>query len=206
MRRCRSWRRSRLEVSATLDGRVSSQKPFGLRTFFHGKPDPKRLKNPVKLFGSQKISWVERSAIPTNARMDRQVEGLDDPQYRARARQSRPSSLASRSSPSQELLAPRVTSSSASSTTKLRRSIYADYLRTRFVRFLVSLRKSTQQHTRRLSMRFIPDLPLNERNGQTQMLYKRYGSRSRRSRSSSLRSPSTIASCSMRSLRRDEDE
>ena len=27
----------------TLDARVSSQKPFGLRTFFHGKPDPKRL-------------------------------------------------------------------------------------------------------------------------------------------------------------------
>ena len=28
---------------------------------------PKRLKNPVKLFGSQKVSWVERSAIPANA-------------------------------------------------------------------------------------------------------------------------------------------
>src|SRR6202021_4178949 len=45
----------------TLDGRVSSQKPFGLRTFFHGKPDPKRLKNPVKLFGPQKIGGAERS-------------------------------------------------------------------------------------------------------------------------------------------------
>ncbi len=61
----------------TLDGRVSSQKPFGLRTFFHGKPDPKRLKDPVKLFGSQKISWVERSAIPTNGAW-RQMEGPDD--------------------------------------------------------------------------------------------------------------------------------
>ena len=39
-----------------LSSRVSSQKPFGLRTFFHGKPDSKRLKNPVKLFGPQKIT------------------------------------------------------------------------------------------------------------------------------------------------------
>ena len=51
----------------TLDARVSSQKPFGLRTFFHGRPDSNGLKNPVKLFGSQKISWVERSEVPTNA-------------------------------------------------------------------------------------------------------------------------------------------
>ena len=33
---------------ATLGSRVSSGKPFGFRTFFHGKPDPKKLKNPVK--------------------------------------------------------------------------------------------------------------------------------------------------------------
>ena len=57
----------RAKAEPTLDLRVSSQKPFGLRTFFHGKPEPKGLKNPVKLFGSQKVSWVERSEIPTNA-------------------------------------------------------------------------------------------------------------------------------------------
>ena len=56
----------RAKKEPTLDARVSSQKPFGLRTFFHGKPDPKRLKNPVKLFGSQKVSWVNRSEIPAN--------------------------------------------------------------------------------------------------------------------------------------------
>ena len=57
----------RAKGEPTLDARASSQKPFGLRTFFHGKPESKRLKDPVKLFGSQKISWVERSEIPTNA-------------------------------------------------------------------------------------------------------------------------------------------
>jgi len=37
-----------------------------LRTFFHGKPEAQRLKNPVKLFGSQRITLVKRSEIPTN--------------------------------------------------------------------------------------------------------------------------------------------
>ena len=50
----------RAKGEPTLDSRVSSQKPFGLRTFFHGKPDSKHLKKPIKLFGSQRISWVER--------------------------------------------------------------------------------------------------------------------------------------------------
>ncbi|MEX2167672.1 MAG: Eco57I restriction-modification methylase domain-containing protein, partial [Pirellulales bacterium] len=56
----------RAKSEETLDSRVSSRKPFGLPTFFHGKPQSKGLKKPVKLFGSQKISWVERSEIPVN--------------------------------------------------------------------------------------------------------------------------------------------
>ena len=51
---------------ATLDARVSSGKPFGLRTFFHGRPSESGLINPVKLFGSQRVTWVERSEIPVN--------------------------------------------------------------------------------------------------------------------------------------------
>ncbi len=56
----------RVKGESTLDARVSSGKPFGLRTFFHGKPASKGLKKPVKLFGSQKVSWVERSVITVN--------------------------------------------------------------------------------------------------------------------------------------------
>jgi hypothetical protein len=52
----------RARKEPTLDARVSSQKPFGLRTFFHGKPDARGLKKPVKLFGSQKITWVGRQS------------------------------------------------------------------------------------------------------------------------------------------------
>ena len=59
--------KGRAKGEPTLSSRVSSQKPFGLRTFFHGKPTPKALKDPVKLFGSQKVTWVERSDISVNA-------------------------------------------------------------------------------------------------------------------------------------------
>jgi site-specific DNA-methyltransferase (adenine-specific) len=50
---------------------------------------------------------------------------------------------------------------------------YARYLRSRFVRFLVSLRKATQHATRDVYA-FIPDLPLDQEWTDTK-LYKRYG-------------------------------
>ena len=51
--------------------------------------------------------------------------------------------------------------------------MYAAYLRTRFVRFLVSLRKATQDATRHV-YGFVPDVPLN-REWTDDALYKRYG-------------------------------
>jgi len=50
---------------------------------------------------------------------------------------------------------------------------YATYLRTRFVRFLVSLRKSTQDAPKHVYA-FIPDLPLSQEWTDAK-LYKRYG-------------------------------
>ena len=47
------------------------------------------------------------------------------------------------------------------------------YLRTRFVRFLVSLRKSTQDAAKDLYA-FVPDIPLN-RAWTDEKLYERYG-------------------------------
>lgn len=49
---------------------------------------------------------------------------------------------------------------------------YAKYLRTRFVRFLVSLRKATQHATRDVYT-FVPDLPLDQEWTDAK-LYKRY--------------------------------
>lgn len=50
---------------------------------------------------------------------------------------------------------------------------YATYLRTRFVRFLVSLRKATQHATRDVYA-FVPDIPL-DRDWTDAALYQRYG-------------------------------
>ncbi len=53
-------------AEATLRGKVSTGKPFGLRTFFHGKPSAGKIKDPLKIYGSQKISWIERHVITKN--------------------------------------------------------------------------------------------------------------------------------------------
>ena len=50
----------------TLDGRVSSRKPFGFPTNYHGASSPKGLRQAVKFYGSQRISWIKRSDIQKN--------------------------------------------------------------------------------------------------------------------------------------------
>src|ERR1700733_14080968 len=57
----------RAKGDPTLEGRVSSRKPFGYPTNFHGKPSEGGLTDPVKLYGSQKVTWVDRSELPANA-------------------------------------------------------------------------------------------------------------------------------------------
>ena len=57
--------------------------------------------------------------------------------------------------------------------TEVEANYYASYLRTRFARFLVSLRKSTQDAPKHVYA-FIPDLPLNKEWTDAE-LYKRYG-------------------------------
>jgi site-specific DNA-methyltransferase (adenine-specific) len=57
--------------------------------------------------------------------------------------------------------------------TKKIASLYAQYLRTRFVRFLVSLRKATQDAAKDVYA-FVPDVPLNQE-WTDESLYRRYG-------------------------------
>jgi len=56
----------RAKKEPTLDQRVSSRKPFGFATNFIGKTSAAGLKNPVKLFANQRVSWIERKAIVVN--------------------------------------------------------------------------------------------------------------------------------------------
>jgi site-specific DNA-methyltransferase (adenine-specific) len=161
----------RAKAEPTLDLRVSSQKPFGLRTFFHGKHESKGLKNPVKLFGSQKVSWVDRSEIPAN------TSWIDEWKVLMTSVQGTSAAVETKFL-SKPIIAGPGTACTESYLVAGRFSTeeeainYAGYLRTRFVRFLVSLRKSTQ-HAAKHVYSFVPDLPL-DREWTDADLYKRY--------------------------------
>jgi site-specific DNA-methyltransferase (adenine-specific) len=156
----------------SLSLRVSSQKPFGLRTFFHGAPTADGLKDPVKLFGSQKISWIERTDVPQN------VEWVDKWKV-LMSRVQGTSAAVERiylgkpivARPSEACTETYLVAGLFDSEGEAKR--YATYLRTRFVRFLVSLRKSTQDAARGVYT-FVPDLPLDGEWTDAK-LYKRYG-------------------------------
>lgn len=157
---------------STLDRRVSSQKPFGLRTFFHGAESPEGLKDPVKLFGSQRISWIDKEDIPQNLSwiddwkvLMTRVQGTSaavETKFLSKPIIAEPGTACTES----YLVAGRF-SDEADATR------YAAYLRTRFVRFMVSLRKSTQDAPRHVYS-FVPDVPL-DRDWTDAELYARYG-------------------------------
>ncbi|RKT36144.1 site-specific DNA-methyltransferase (adenine-specific) [Microbacterium sp. AG1240] len=162
----------RAKNEPTLNNRVSSAKPFGLRTFFHGAPKPDGMAEPVKLYGSQRVSWVERASIPQNdAWVDNwkvlmtRVQGTSsavETQFLGKPIVAAPKSASTES----YVVAGRFDGFAEA-------EWYAAYLRTRFARFLVSLRKSTQDAARGVYS-FIPDLPM-DRQWTDEKLYERYG-------------------------------
>jgi len=161
----------RAKGELTLDRRVSSQKPFGLRTFFHGKPDAKRLKEPVKLFGSQKITWVARSEIPTNLTwIEKWKVLMTRVQGTSAAIETKFLSKPIIAEPGTACTESYIVAGLFDSEAEARN--YASYLRTRFVRFLVSLRKPTQDAARGV-YGFVPDL-IYDQEWTDAKLYKRY--------------------------------
>lgn len=160
------------QPEGTLDARVSSQKPFGLRTYVHGVGEPDGLSDPVKLHGSQKTSWVERGDIPQNEAwindwkvLMSRVQGTSaavETQYLGKPLLAGPGEACTES----YVVAGRFSNEADA----LR---YAAYLRTRFARFLVSLRKATQDAARDVYA-FIPDVPI-DREWTDELLYERYG-------------------------------
>ena len=156
----------------TLERRVSSGKPFAFRTYFHGSEAPDGLENPVKLYGSQKISWVERSLIETNK------EWIDEWKVLMTAVQGTSAAVETKFLSNPIVVGPGTACTETYlvagrfASEKLAKS-YAAYLRTRFVRFLVSLRKATQHATRGVYS-FVPDVPL-DRIWTDEKLYARYG-------------------------------
>lgn len=162
----------RKRAEPTLDGRVSTGKPFGFRTFFHGKADAKGIKQPIKLFGSQKVSWIARTEVTVHA------EWIDEWKVLMTAVQGTSAAVETK------FLSKPIVAEPGTACTETylvagrfddeKEALnYATYLRTRFVRFLVSLRKATQHATRDVYA-FVPDLPMTQAWTDAR-LYKRYG-------------------------------
>jgi hypothetical protein len=126
----------------------------------------------VKIFGSQKISWVERADITVNPEwIDEWKVFMTRVQGTSAAIETKFLSKPIIGEPGTACTETYVVAGHFA--TKAEAESYGAYLETRFVRFLVSLRKVTQDAPRSVYA-FIPDLPL----GQTwtdEKLYRRYG-------------------------------
>lgn len=156
----------------TLDKRVSSRKPFGFPTNFHGADSPTGLENPVKLYGSQRISWVERVEIAKNIGwIDQWKVLMTRVQGTSAAIETMFLSRPIVSGPGEACSETYLVAGIFDSEKKAER--LAAYLRTRFVRFLISLRKPTQDATRTV-YGFVPDIPMNQE-WNDRKLYSRYG-------------------------------
>lgn len=156
----------------TYDSLVSSSKPFGFRTNFHGRAYRRGLTDPVKLYGSQKISWIERAQIQQNAAW------IDKWKVLMSAVQGTSAAIETKFLGAPKIAAPGEVCSETYNVagrfddreTALRCAVY---LKTRFVRFLVSLRKAAQ-HASRDVYGFVPSVPL-DRMWTDEELYSRYG-------------------------------
>lgn len=156
----------------TLNTRVSAGKPFGMRTFFHGAKSPKGLSQPVRLYGSQRVSWVERSDITQHSDwVDVWKVLMTAVQGTSAAVETKFLSNPIVAGPDTACTETYLVAGRFDTEEEARR--YAAYLRTRFVRLLVSLRKSTQ-HANRGVYAFVPDVP-TDREWRDEELYERYG-------------------------------
>jgi site-specific DNA-methyltransferase (adenine-specific) len=160
----------RAKGEPTFDVRVSKHRPFGFRTFFKGNPGPPP---PGALtLQARKPAWVHRDEVTINADLidtwkvfvPRASDGneiyplpvLTEPIVAAPGTVCTETYL---------VLAPFDSEQHAEHC--------AAYVRTRFFRFLMSLRKMTQDN-RRDRFSFIPDLDLDTR-WTDELLYERYG-------------------------------
>ncbi|MFN8652594.1 MAG: Eco57I restriction-modification methylase domain-containing protein [Gemmatimonadales bacterium] len=153
-----------------LGDQVSARKPFGL-TNPRGKASPSGMKKPVLVFGNQQTFYVERASVTGNVEWIDQwkvllvkahgTSGRDDVTILGEPVVAGPGSACTET----YLVIGRCKTEAEA------RNLGA-YMRTRFVRFLVSLRKITQNITRD-SYRFVPALSM-DRVWVDQDLYKRY--------------------------------
>lgn len=155
-----------------LSNQVSSRKPFGLATNFKGKATSRGLYQPVQLYANQRIAWIERTDIPAN------VDWVDQWKVLMTRVQGTSAAIETKFLGKPVIAAP----GTACTETYLVAGHFdnefeaenlAKYLSTRFVRFLVSLRKPTQDAAKGV-YGFVPQLPLDQEWTDAK-LYRKYG-------------------------------
>ena len=154
-----------------LASKVSSIQPFSIRTNFKGKEKKSGMKKPVLLIGNKSETYIERAEIPRNDSWVDEWKVLLGQAYGA-----------GDGFPHQIYNYPIIAGPGTACTETYlvinrfdnedEAMRFAGFLRTRFVRFLVSLRKNTQ-HIYNERFQFVPDLPMHV-DWTDKELYKKY--------------------------------
>lgn len=163
----------RAAAEPTFSSRVSSRKPFGLSTDFHGADRRTSLKA-IKLYGSGRVSWVSEDQLVANAHWAQEWKVLV-----ARAsdgNEKYPLPVWDQAGPfvagpGEACSETYLVASLASNQEEAERIVA--YMRTRFFRFMVSLRKITQDNKADI-FAFVPNLPM-DRTWTDADLYVKYG-------------------------------
>ena len=146
------------KAEPNLGDQVSARKPFGL-TNQRGKATPEGVRAPILVYGNQQISYLPRSTITSNTAWVDKWKVLLVKAHGTSGRVDRtilgePVVAGPGTACTETYLVIGVFTSEADA------QHLATYMRTRFVRFLVSLRKITQNITRD-SYRFVPLLSMD---------------------------------------------
>jgi hypothetical protein len=166
-----------LEINAkdgfgNLAPKVSPIQPFSIRTNYRGAEKKSGIKSPVLLIGNNSETYIARADVPRNDAWIDEWKVLLGRAYGAG--ESFPHQIYNRpiiAGPGTACTETYLVISRFKKEPDAKR--FAGYLRTRFVRFLVSLRKNTQDiYNERFQ--FVPDLPM-DRGWTDAILYKKYG-------------------------------
>lgn len=144
----------------TFDSRVSAISPFGLDTKFKGASSPSKSKN-IKIFGSGHISWASEEDVRKNRELIGRWKVLVG--QATDGNEIYPLPIWDQKGPFVSM------PGEACSWTYLIASLadteqeavhIVEYMRTKFFRFLVWLRKPTQ-HNKADNFSFVPEMPMN---------------------------------------------
>lgn len=156
---------------ATLDEKVSSRKPFGFATDFKDYK-AKDFKDSVKIYARGEIGWVEKSKIEIGKNWINKYKILMA--MAAEGKGTYPNNITGK-----PILAEKNTCCTETYLVidvfdnKIQAENLAKYIKTRFFRFLVSLKKNTQ-HLSKDRYSFVPDLDMSQE-WTDEKLFKRYG-------------------------------